>query len=525
MFRSTVVPLLSLAGISALAAGCARPEPPRGGPEDRLPPIVVETVPDTFATVADSIELREFHFRFSERISERPSAGTMDDAVVVSPSAGNVRVSHGRDGIRVRTQDALLPGRVYRITVLPVVRDMFGNELPDPFDLVVSTGGEFVPNVVAGVVEDRVTGQAVEGVRVQARFLDEEGTPVHWNYTGRQGVFSLRYVPSGSFEARAWQDRNRNDTVDAREPLADWRRGELAAPADTGLMVLSLIEPDTTGARLASVTAEDSVTLRFEFDDYLNPCVPGIVIEGFARWEETEGDTLSEAVRIFHEHEHRRWQAQRADSIARAAAGGEGEDQPPPSPPSSAPGGCTAGENDPSGLSGQLLPSQALVGVLEEWRLNPGTPYLAGVTSVGNIAGAASGEAAALVVWEPAVDSAAVDSTAVDSTTVVTDSAAAAADTTQADSVQALPDTTQALPDTVQVDSAQALPDTTQVDTTQVLPDTTQAPPDTVQALPDTTQVPPDTAQAADTPPPDTSRLRFAPAARRPSVPRRVPRQ
>lgn len=432
-----------------------------------MPPYVVESVPDTFATVPDSVEIREFEFRFSERISERPSSGVMDNAVVVSPAAGNVRVSHGRDGISVRTQHALEPGRVYRITVLPLINDMFGNRLRDPFDLVLSTGGEFVPNVVAGFVEDRVTGAAVEGVRVQARFVDQEGTPVHWNYTGSDGVFSLRYVPSGNFETRAWQDRNRNDTVDASEPVTDWRRGALGAEADTSFMVLSLIAPDTTGPRLASVAAEDSVTLSFEFDDYLNPCIPGILIEGFARWEESEGDTLSEAVRMYHEHEHLRRQAELADSIARAESGEE-EDQPPA--PAMTLAGCAAAEGEPSGLSGQLLPSQSLVGVLEDWQLTPSRPYLAGVTSVGNIAGATSGEAAALVVWEPTVDSAAI-----------------------------APDTTQADPDT-----AEAVADTTQTapDTAQVLPDTTQTPPDTTRTLPDTTRTPPDTTQTL----PDTAR-------------------
>ena len=407
-----------------------------------MPPYVVESVPDTFATVPDGVDLREFEFRFSERISERPSSGVMDDAVVVSPSAGNLRVSHGRDGIRVRAQHALEPGRVYRITVLPVINDMFGNRLRDPFDLVVSTGGEFVPNVLAGFVEDRVTGAAVDGVRVQARFPDQEGAPVHWNYTGSEGVFSLRYVPSGAFEARAWQDRNRNDSLDAGEPRSEWRRGGLAAVPDTSFVVLSLIEPDTTGARLASVSAEDSVTIRFEFDDHLNPCTPGIAVSGFARWEEAEGDTLSSSLRIFQEHEHRRWTALRADSAARAEGRTEGD------PPPMTVGDCTNAHypDEAVGLSGLLLPSQFLVGVLEEGFLRPGVPYMAGVAAVANLAGASSGESAALVVWEPATDSADVasDTTAAEGAPV-SDSGGAAP---PADSLEAPSDGVQLLPDT-----------------------------------------------------------------------------
>ena len=453
-----------------------------------MPPYVVESIPDTFATVPDSVELREFEFRFSERISERPSAGVMDDAVVVSPSAGNLRVSHGRDGISVRAQHALEPGRVYRITVLPVINDMFGNRLRDPFDLVVSTGGEFVPNVVAGFVEDRVTGTAVEGVRVQALFPDEEGVPVHWNYTSSEGVFSLRYVPSGAFEARAWQDRNRNDSLDAGEPRSEWRREVLAAAPDTSFVVLSLIEPDTTGARLASVTAEDSVTLRFEFDDYLDPCTPGIVVSGFARWEEAEGDTLSTPLRIFQEHEHRRWTEYRADSVAHAAGTAEGD---PPTPLTV--GDCTNAQypDKPVGLSGQLLPSQSLVGVLEEGFLRPGTPYLAGVRSLTNLAGASSGEIAAVVVWEPPTDS-----TEVGADTAAADGAPA--DTASTDSLPAPDSGAAPPPDTVPPDTVGVPPDTVGVppDTVGVPPDTVGVPPDTLEAPPNTLGVPPDRAEA-----------------------------
>lgn len=420
------------------AAACARPEIPPGGPEDRLPPIVVETVPDTFATVEPG--LREFRFRFSERISERPSNGTLDNAVVVSPPVGNVRVRHGRDGITIQAQQGLEANRIYRVTVLPVINDMFGNRLRDPFDLVVSTGAELMSNVVAGVVEDRVTGRASENARVEAVFEDETGTQTHWNLTGEDGIFSLRYVPLGNFRARAWLDRNRNDSADSREPQSEWRQGGLADAPDTSFVVLSLVEPDTTPAQLVSVTAVDSTTLRFEFDDFLNPAFPGAAIDGLVRWEQEAGDTASLALQILQEHEHRVWQAQRADSAARAAAEEAGEELPEPD------ADVAGGEEDdlrgPVGLSGLLLPSQTLLGVLRDGMLEPGITYEASVRGAVNIAGEQGQLVSALFARE------------------VPEAAAEASD------------------------SAQALPDTLRADTLQVPPDSARTPPDTLAAPP-----------------------------------------
>ena len=540
MIRRTAQGLLVL--LSGVA--CARPELPPGGPEDLLPPIVVETVPDTFAAVEAGV--REIRFRFSERISERPANGVMNDAVVVSPSTGNVIVKHSRDGISIEMQEGLAAGRVYRVTVLPVINDMFGNRLRDPFDLVLSTGDEMVPNVVAGMVEDRVTGQAVAGVRVEARFPRDGDTVTHWNFTGDDGVFSLRYVPDGPFEVRAWHDRNRDRDLGETEPRTDFMPGLLLEAPDTSFTVLSLIEPDTTPPRLASVTAEDSVTLRFEFDDYLEPELPGLIIGAtlvVATPEDTvdaaaagdsvdvgaagdsvdvgaagdsavagaagdsavvaagdsaaaepavdvrppplPGDTIP--IRVFQELEYERWLAERTDSLARAAADSAGAADPGDTGEAADSAEVPAGD---VGLSGLLLPVQTLIGVLAE-PLYPGTPYEATLSGVVSIAGTPNGGGTAVVVWEPPQPDSVlepdgvlvVDSTFVVDTTLV-------ADTTLVQDSILVMDTTLVLDSTLVVDTTLVVPDTVPVpDTTLVVPDTVPVP-DTVQVIPDTTQVP-----------------------------------
>ena len=469
--------------LALLPVACAQLEMPPGGPEDNFPPYVIETVPDTFSVVEPG--LREISIRFSERISERASGGTLNDAVVVSPPVEGVRVRHRRDGILISLGEGLLPDRVYRITVLPIVNDMFNNNLRDAFDLVISTGPEFVPNVVAGMVEDRVTGRAVPDVRVEARFVQGSDTIPHWNISDSEGVFSLRFVPDGAYEIGGWQDRNRDREVGATELQAAFVPGELAASPDTSFSVLSLIEPDTTPPRLARVDIVDSLTLRFEFDDYLEPTVSGelfsgglviapepdtAVDEGDSLVVDTAGaappppavlvldpetaarradslaaaravdslaaaqlaDSLAEAesldslgaaqlldsllaerlaepipvivmrdtmrVRFFQEHEYTRWRAAREDSLAAAReepdpARGGGEPDPgerePPDP--EAPGDAAADSVDvPVGLSGLIIPSRTLVGVLDG-ELPPGVPYAARVEGTVNIYGTAEG--------------------------------------------------------------------------------------------------------------------------------------
>lgn len=126
-------------------AACAQQGSPRGGPEDRRPPVVVSTTPDTFAIVPDFNGA--IRFEFDERISEQVSGGTLDEAVIVSPRTGDLRVRHERRSIVIEVDGGFEPDRVYRVTLLPVIRDLFSNQMIDAFEIVFSTGPTPVPTL------------------------------------------------------------------------------------------------------------------------------------------------------------------------------------------------------------------------------------------------------------------------------------------------------------------------------------------------------------------------------------------
>ena len=143
---------------------CANQGVPPGGPQDRTGPQVVETVPDTFAVVTAFDD--EIRIVFDERISERAVQGTLDAAVIISPESGVVSVRHSSRALRVTMAGGFQPDEVYRVTVLPMVQDLFRNEMPGAFEFIFSTGAEMTPTVLAGSVVDRITEEAIEGARV-----------------------------------------------------------------------------------------------------------------------------------------------------------------------------------------------------------------------------------------------------------------------------------------------------------------------------------------------------------------------
>ncbi|HET9948203.1 MAG TPA: Ig-like domain-containing protein, partial [Longimicrobiales bacterium] len=251
----------------AWAAACANQGAPPGGPPDQRPPVVVRTEPEPFAVLSDL--RRPVRFLFDERISEQMGV-PIDEAVTVSPRTGEVEVEKGSRSIDVRLEGGFQPGLVYRVTLRPVVRDLFGNALQDPFELVFSTGGEPAPTVVAGQVWDRVSGRGVRDAVVQAVGAD---SLVHVGRSDQEGIFALRYLPPGAFVVTAYDDLDRDATLDERETQGSVRV-DLGA-ADTVLVDIPVLAPDSTPALLVRARALDSLTIVAETDDFLDPSRSG----------------------------------------------------------------------------------------------------------------------------------------------------------------------------------------------------------------------------------------------------------
>jgi hypothetical protein len=423
---------------------------------------VVATEPDTFAVLESLGGPVRFHF--DERISERTASGTFDDAVLVSPRTGAVRVSRSRRSVTVEIDGGFLPGLVYRVTLLPVVRDLFNNQMGDPFELVFSTGGALNPSAVVGLAWDRITGRGVEALDVHAVAEDQEDSTVHVARTDTGGVYAFRYLGPGRYRVVAFQDRDGNGETDPME-LQGARRARLAGP-DTVFLDIPVLQPDTSPAQLVGAQALDSLTVLLEFDDYLDPVEPPDMRVRLAR-EEGEAPVLEE---LLHEHEYVEWiqtvqdSFARLDSLERAeraqaaetavagdtlraaedtlgvapdTAGGQGappgpaERLLPPGLPAArggAPGPILVrpGE-EPDTPDGNPLPSRRVVARLDG-PLEVNVPYQLTVVGVTNLNRTPLGGGEAALVLEPPVDSTAVADTL-------------AADTAAADTARVPPDT------------------------------------------------------------------------------------
>ena len=314
--RVTSLGCLRRIAVLILLTACARLSNPSGGPVDRIGPQVVETVPDTFAVVEafDDVIL----ITFDERISERSSTGSLEGSVQISPESGEIQVRHGARDLEIKMQGGFKSDLVYRVTVLPVVQDLFQNVMADPFEFVFSTGAEMVPNALAGTIIDRLTETAVEGARVTARIDDlgdpegayKDGVPTHVAITDTGGVYAFRYMPSGQYSLAAFVDQNRNNEADDFEQIGT--SVQSMGESDTVFADLSLLRPDTSAAVLAGVGVIDSLTLTISFDDFLDPDFAPTGVSASLTSDSVE---TSEVLEILHERDYLRRMEALEDSL------------------------------------------------------------------------------------------------------------------------------------------------------------------------------------------------------------------
>jgi hypothetical protein len=275
------------AALLVAVAGCAREFAPPGGIEDRTPPRVVSINPEPFAVTPGF--RGAVVFQFDERISERG----LEDAVIVTPITGEVRVRHGRSAVSVTVAGGWRPGVVYRVLLRPRVQDLFGNRMTAPVEALFSTGPEIPHGAFAGLVTDRITGRPVAAARVEAT---EEATGlVHLAVSDSSGFFDLPNLPAGIFNVTAYVDQSRNRRLDPFEPRAVTTFQ--LAEADTVVAALAVLPPDTTPARLVQAEPRDSVHLRLTFDDFLHPDHPAGAA-WVAVWELSDTTAVRDSVAV-----------------------------------------------------------------------------------------------------------------------------------------------------------------------------------------------------------------------------------
>jgi len=110
-------------------------------------------------------------------------------------------------------------------------------------------------------------GAEAAGALVQA-VAREDTTLIYVSATDSVGQFDLSPMPAGTYLLRALIDQNSNRAIDQREK---WDSTTVTITDSRPSVELDVIQRDSTPPAVSTVTVEDSLTLRVNFDKAIDP--------------------------------------------------------------------------------------------------------------------------------------------------------------------------------------------------------------------------------------------------------------
>lgn len=252
-----------------LGAACAVPAPPPGGPNDRIAPRLIATLPDSLGAYPDW--KGDVVFQFDEVVSEGGSpnfgfgTGDLEKLLIVSPSPGVPVVKWKRSRITVRPREGWRPNTVYRIELLPGLADLSSNRSRNGRIINFTTGAQIPTTTLRGLVVDWTTQRPQRFGLVEAVLLPD--SLAYRTLADSLGRFVLGPIPPGEYLVYGVIDQNNDRVRQSRENFDSMR----VTPGRDSVGELWTFKHDSVGPRLSSTVSQDSLSIALTFTQQLNP--------------------------------------------------------------------------------------------------------------------------------------------------------------------------------------------------------------------------------------------------------------
>ena len=272
--RQAQIARLLLAGAAGLVLACASVGDPPGGPPDVAPPRIISIKPESGAVVPDFKD--NVVIQFDETVDEQPGGrggggeGTtsavagLAQQILLSPVAGPVKVSWHRSTISVKPKEGW-KRRVYRLQVLPGFYDLRRNRFDSSATVLFSTGPEIGHARIGGIALKLVEQTILLRALIEAVPLPD--TVGYLTVADSGGQFNLENLHPGRYIVYAMTDENGDRRRGLREAY-DSVEVTLDSSANVALYTFP---HDTVPPRTRTATFVDSVTVRVEFSQPLDP--------------------------------------------------------------------------------------------------------------------------------------------------------------------------------------------------------------------------------------------------------------
>jgi hypothetical protein len=250
---------------------CASVGDPPGGPPDVAPPKIVSIKPESGAVVPKFND--DIVIQFDETIEEQAGGGSrgggavgggLEQQILLSPVAGPLKVSWHRSSVHVKPKEGW-QRRVYRLQVLPGFYDLRRNRFDSSATVLFSRGPAIGHARIGGIALKWVEQAVLLRALIEAVPLAD--TVGYLTVADSGGQFNIENLQPGRYIIYATADEN----GDRRRGLREAYDSVEVTLDSSSNVALYTFPHDTVPPRPRTATFVDSVTVRVEFSEPLDP--------------------------------------------------------------------------------------------------------------------------------------------------------------------------------------------------------------------------------------------------------------
>lgn len=205
--------LISIIAILLLIR-CANQTSPTGGPQDKKPPVLLESSPKNNEK---NFKAKTFELSFDELVKLKNA----NEEVLITPSLGKKsKIVAKKNKVLITPEKPLEDSTTYTINFRDAVQDLNEGNPAYNLRLAFSTGPEIDSLQILGSVNELFKEQIPEKITValyqQDTFNIFNHTPVYFTRTDAKGRFSITNLKAGEYYIYAFEDKSRNLKVDSK---------------------------------------------------------------------------------------------------------------------------------------------------------------------------------------------------------------------------------------------------------------------------------------------------------------------
>jgi len=238
--KATITTLLA-----ALLISCAHQSAPGGGPVDTTPPEISVSSPANGQTGVDPNT--SVAITFSKWINLSSAQG----AVAMYPApVGGFSVKAAKNGVKITPRAPLKENTTYHVVLGTNLKDLRGNTVMRPINLVFSTGAYLDSAQLSGVVmslDPLVTLPKVALYKECDGWSDTSyfSTPDYMTQSDSGGVFQFSHLKEGRYRVLAFNDPNRLGRLRVGDPCFTSLEKTILVDGSAGIVRLYPADSDT----------------------------------------------------------------------------------------------------------------------------------------------------------------------------------------------------------------------------------------------------------------------------------------